>query len=262
VGLNAVRVNIVITYDESVFLLQHLIVTSLDMSKRHAANTKGKGKIAMDKRTLIVLRTSDIAFNNTELTFIRKYLHCKYPSAMSRMIDQTRLLMRAIQSTAKPNSKLMYSAERAHPENTDRYVVTEMLYDINEAGNRAMISIEPIADRTNEVKDLKIAAKTLRRVFTELSDTTAFPKDARLLTCGVINYRFVLQQLLEYLESIKQEIIVHEYSFVTQLDQEPHLFLDLRHKHGRSHHIKMRFDFFEQTAPVQAEEKISEVAEQ
>lgn len=216
----------------------------------------------MDKRTLIMLRTSDIAFNNTELTFIRKYMHCKYPSAMSRMIDQTRLLMRAIQSTAKANAKLMYSAERAHPENTDRYVVTEMLYDITDAGNRAMISIEPIADRTNENKDLKAAAKTLRRVFSELSDATAFPKDARLFTCGMINYRFVLQEMVEYLESIKQEIIVHEYSFVTDLTQGPYLFLDLRHKHGRSHHVRVRFDFFEQTAPVEVEEKINETVEQ
>jgi hypothetical protein len=200
----------------------------------------------MDKKTLIMIRTSDIAFNNTELTFMRKFLHDKYPSVMSRVINQTRQLMRAIQSMAKPNAKLTYSANRSHPEDTARYVVMEMLYDVTEQEQKALVSIEPVEVKGTENRDPKAAAKNIRRVLTELSDLSLSPKDTRLVSCGLIHHRKVLHEVFEYLDSIKQEIIVHEYSFVLDLAEGPHLYLDLRHKQGRSHHIRVRFDFFEQ----------------
>lgn len=204
----------------------------------------------MDRRTSIMIRTSDIAFNNTELTFMRKYLHDKYPSAMSRMINQTRQLMKAIQSMAKNNAKLTYSASRTHPDDTARYVVMEMLYDVTDAGHKAMVSVEPVEVKGVENRDPKLAAKNLRRVLSELCDTSLIPKDVRLVTNGLIPHRRVLQNVFEYLESIKQEIIVHEYSFAMDLAEGPHLYLDLRHKLGRSHHIRVRFDFFEQPVNV------------
>ena len=216
----------------------------------------------MDKRPMIMLRTSDVAFNNTELTFMRKFLHGKYPSVMGRMIDQTRLLMKAIQSMAKNNSKLTYSASRTHPDDTDRYVVMEMLYDVTDAGYRAMVSVEPVENKGAENRDPKFAAKQLRKVFTDITDQSLSPKDVRLVSCGLINHRHVLHEVTQYLDSIKQEIIVHEYSFVMDLAEGPHLFLDLRHKLGRSHHVRVRFDFFEQPTTVKTGQEANESVEQ
>lgn len=214
----------------------------------------------MDKRPMIMLRTSDVAFNNTELTFMRKFLHGKYPSVMGRMIDNTRQLMKAVQSMAKQNSKLMYSASRTHPDDTDRYVVMEMLYDINDDGFKALVSIEPVEVKGVENRDPKVTAKMLRRIFTEISDVTLSPKDVRLVSCGLINHRHILQEVVKYLDSVKQEIIVHEYSFSMDLAEGPHLFLDLRHKQGRSHHVRLRFDFFEQPAAVKSDQDVQEPA--
>lgn len=214
----------------------------------------------MDKKTLIMIRTRDIVFNNTELTFMRKYLHEKYPTAMSRVINQTRELMKAIQSMAKPQAKLTYSANRSHPDDTPKYVVMEMLYDVTEQGHRALVSIEPVENKGVENRDPKHIAKNIRRALGELSDLSLSPRDVRLVSCGLINHRKVLQEVFAYLDSIKQEIIVHEYSFVLDPAEGPHLYLDLRHKQGRSHHIRVRFDFFEQPVTTEPDNQPAPVA--
>ena len=199
----------------------------------------------MEKRTFITLKTSEFAFTNNELTFVKKYLHGKYPSVMSHMIDATRLLMRAVQTAAKPNSKLIYYASRTHPEETDRYVVMEMLYDVTPDGSRALIGLERIEGKAKLTKPGNIPA--LRKIFAELSDLSLSTqyKNSMLLACGMIHHRAILQYIVEFLDCIKQEIIVYEYSFTLDPNDSPHVYLDLRHREVRSHHIRLRFDFFE-----------------
>jgi len=202
----------------------------------------------MSSKPFFTIRTSDFAFTNNELTFLKKHLHGKYPSVMNRMIDQTRQLMRVIQTLAKSETKLTYYASRSHPQDTDRYVVSEMLYGlVVDGGPRAIINIEPIADKNTEHKDQRTSTKNLRRLIELLEHAKA--QKYRLSTYGNIGYRQVVQNVLILLEDIKQEVIVQDFSFVTDVSDAPHLSIDLRHRTSYSHHITILFDFFE---PIKA----------
>lgn len=216
----------------------------------------------MDKRPSITLKTSDFAFTNNDLAFIKKYVHGKYPSVMSNVIEKTRLLMKAIQTLAKSNAKLTYYASRIHPDNTDRYVVSEMLAEV-ENSRRAIISIEPIEEKTKEHYDFKAVHKTIRRIQGFLENPTHSPKGVRLVTCGNIPHRQILQALGGYFESVKQEIVVRSSSFALDSAEDPHVFFEIRHKATLSHYVRIQFDFFEfSSAERIVETPITQVVEQ
>jgi hypothetical protein len=209
----------------------------------------------MDKRPSISIKSSDFAFTNNELIFVKKYLHPKYPNSMSNVIDDARQLMKQIQTAAKSNEKLIYYASRTHPEDTERYVVMEMLYDYLPDGHVANIGIEPIEDKTKDPRDAKTIARHTRSVLEQLTNLSLSPKDVRLVGCGFIPHRHVLNQVAAYLDANKQELIVQEdFSLVLDPNNSPHLYIAMRHKLSLSHYIRVRFDFFEQT-DVQREPK-------
>lgn len=217
----------------------------------------------MDKRPSITIKTSDFGFTNNEMIFVKKYLHPKYPNAMSHAIDGARQLMKQIQTAAKSNGKLVYYALRHHPEDTDRYVVMEMLYDLLPDGRRALVGIEPIEDKTKDPRDPKSIAKHTRNVLSQLTNLSLSPRDVKLVGAGQINHRQILAAIASYLDANKQELFVQEdFSFSLDPTNSPHVYIALRHKLSLSHYIRIRFDFFEQSVVQEATDSVVDGAEE
>lgn len=200
----------------------------------------------MDKRPSITIKTSDFAFTNNDLIFVKKYLHPKYPNAMAKVIEDARQLMKNIQTAARSNNKLVYYASRTHPEDSDRYIVMEMLYGISNEG-RALVGIEPIEDKTKDLRDAKTITRLTRTALEQMTNLSLSPKDVKLVGCGMIPHRQVLSLVASFLDANKQELSVQEdFSFCLDPTNAPHLYIAMRHKLSLSHYIRIRFDFFEQ----------------
>lgn len=214
----------------------------------------------MDKRPSITIKTSDFSFTNNELTFVKKHFHPKYPNSMTRVIDDARQLMKHIQAAAKSNAKLIYYGSRTHPEDSDRYIVMEMLYDFVPGGARALIGIEPIEDKTKDVRDPRAVAKHTRHVLGQLTNLSLSPRDVKLVGLGNIPHRQILAAVAAFLDANKQELIVQEdFSFSLDPTNSPHLYLAMRHRLSLSHYIRVNFDFFEQSvAPVVEDVEVQE----
>lgn len=200
--------------------------------------------LTMAPKVSLTIVSNEIVFSITEMSFIKKHLHWKYPTAMGDLIDSTRVLMREVQRLARPESKLTYTASRYHPDDDARFIVYELLGHENN-GLRSLVAIQPTEKERRGQFRAACASPfiTVHEVMTQLSNSTKDKSLTNHSSPGGLRAPFVIQAILNYLSVVGAAVIIQGFGLTTDANETVSLSLDLGHTLSISHYVRLSFDF-------------------
>jgi hypothetical protein len=198
----------------------------------------------MAPKVSLTIVSNEIVFSITEMGFIKKHLHWKYPTAMGDLIDSTRVLMREVQRLARSDSKLTYTASRYHPNDDARFVVYELLgHEVD--GARSLVAIQPLEPQRRG--QFRAVAATpfisMDEVAQQLSNSTKDNGLTNHSSPGGLRAPFVIQAILNYLSVVAPHVVVQGFSLAKDPAGGVALSLDLSHTQSISHYVRLSFDF-------------------
>lgn len=198
----------------------------------------------MVPKVSLTIVSNEIVFSITEMGFIKKHLHWKYPTAMGDLIDSTRVLMREVQRLARPENKLTYTASRYHPNDDARFIVYELLGHENN-GLRSLVAIQPIEKERRGQFRAACATPNIpvEEVVTQLSNSTKDNGLTNHSSPGGLHASFVIQAILNYLSVVGPMVVVQSFGLVRDTKDTVSMSLDLGHTLSISHYVRLSFDF-------------------
>lgn len=198
----------------------------------------------MAPKVSLTIVSNEIVFSITEMGFIKKHLHWKYPAAMGDLIDATRVLMRDIQKLAKQDYKLTYTASRYHPDDDARFIVYELLGHEN-AGLRSLVAMQPVeAERRGHFRNA--ATKGLIRFEDVMKQLHQYAQDESLenhSSPGGLKALAVLSLVVKYLDSVASQVVIQSFGLSRDNKDIVTLSMDLGHSQSMSHYVRLSFDF-------------------
>lgn len=198
----------------------------------------------MAPKVSLTIVSNEIVFSITEMGFIKKHLHWKYPAAMGDLIDATRVLMRDIQKLAKQDYKLTYTASRYHPDDDARFIVYELLGHEN-AGLRSLVAMQPVeAERRGHFRNA--ATKGLIRFEDVMKQLHQYAQDQSLenhSSPGGLKALAVLSLVVKYLDSVASQVVIQSFGLSRDNKDIVTLSMDLGHSQSMSHYVRLSFDF-------------------
>lgn len=198
----------------------------------------------MAPKVSLTIVSNEIVFSITEMSFLKKHLHWKYPAVMGDLIDSTRVLMREIQRLSRPESRLTYTACRYHPDDDARFVVYELLGSQHHE-LKSLVAIQP-TENEQRGPFSAITRKpfiTVDEVSRQLSNSTKDKNLTNHSSPGGLRAPMVIQTLLNYLSVVAPHIVVQCFGLSRDDKDTMTLSLDLSHPLSLSHYVRLLFDF-------------------